>query len=95
MANATSLKLPEELRARVIAAADAAGTSPHAFMVQAISRETDRAEQYDAFMDDARKAEAEVDRTGLHYPAKDVIRYMTARAAGKHPRRPTPKSWRR
>ena len=95
MASATSLKLSEELRARVLAAAEAAGTSPHAFMVEAIARETERAEQYDAFLDDARKAEAEVERTGLHYAAKDVFRYMTARAAGKRPRRPKPKPWRK
>jgi predicted transcriptional regulator len=95
MANATSLKLPPELRARVLAAAEAAGTSPHAFMVEAIVRETTRAEQYDAFLDDARTAEAEVDRTGVHYAAEDVIRYMTSRAMGKRARRPKPKSWRK
>jgi hypothetical protein len=44
-------------RARVVAAAEAAGTSPHSIMGQAIARETDRAEQYDAFLDDAVKAE--------------------------------------
>ena len=95
MASATSLKLPPELHERVVAAAEAAGTSPHAFMVDAIARETTRAEQYDAFLDDALKAEAEVDRTGLHYAADDVFRYMTARAAGKRARRPKPKSWRK
>jgi hypothetical protein len=66
--------------------------SPHAFMLEAIARETTRAEQYDAFLDDARTAEAEVERTGLHYAAEDVFRYMTARAAGKRARRPKPKS---
>ncbi len=95
MANATSLKLPEELRARVVAAAEAAGTSPHAFMVEAIARETARAEQYEAFLEDARGAAAEVDGSGLHYRAEDVFRYMTARAEGKRARRPKPKPWRK
>ena len=36
---ATSLKLPAELKARVDALAEAAGKSPHAFMVEAIEND--------------------------------------------------------
>jgi predicted transcriptional regulator len=95
MANATSLKLPADLKERVDAAASAAGVTPHAFMVEAIARETTRAELYEQFLDDARDAEREVERTGRHFDADDVFRYMTARAAGKRVRRPRPKSWRK
>ena len=92
---ATSLKLPEDLKTRVEAAAEAAGKTSHAFMVEAIERETARAERYEAFIDEALEAEREMERTGVHYAAEDVFRYMTARAEGKPARRPKPKSWRK
>lgn len=51
-------------------------------MVEAIARETRRAELYEDFLEEARAAEREVERTGKHYLAEDVFRYMSARAAG-------------
>jgi len=96
MANiATSIKLPEELKARVEAAAEAAGKTSHAFMLEAIDRETARAERYEAFLDEALEAEREMEHTGLHYAAEDVFRYIAARAHGKAARRPKPKRWRK
>ena len=92
---ATSLKLPEDLKARVQAAAEAAGRTPHAFMVEAIERETARAERYEAFVDDAVRADREMKRTGLHYASEDVFRYMTARAEAQSAKRPKPKPWRK
>ncbi len=92
---ATSLKLPAELKARVEALAEAAGKTPHAFMVEAIEREAVRAELYETFLNEALQAEAEMERSGVYYAAEDVFRYMTARAEGKPARRPRPKSWRR
>jgi predicted transcriptional regulator len=92
---ATSLKLPDELKARVEAAAEAAGKTSHAFMIEAIEHETARAERYGAFIDEALDAEREMERTGLHYAAEDVFRYVTARAEGKPARRPKPKPWRK
>lgn len=92
---ATSLKLPSTLKARIDAAAEASGKTAHAFMVEAIEHETARAERSEAFLDDALRAERELERTGVHYPADDVFRYMTARARGKAARRPRPKTWRR
>jgi predicted transcriptional regulator len=95
MPRATSIKLPEELKERVDAAAEAAGTTPHAFMIEAIARETRRAELYEQFLEEARQADREVERSGKHYLADDVFRYMEARAAGKRSRRPTAKPWRK
>ena len=92
---ATSLKLPSDLKARVDTAAEAAGKSPHAFMVEAIEQQTTRAEQHEAFLDDALRADRELDRTGVHFAAVDVFRYMTARARNKLTRRLSPKSWRK
>jgi predicted transcriptional regulator len=92
---ATSLKLARSLKARVSVAAEAAGTTPHAFMVEAIERETTRAELYETFLTEAVDAERDVQRTGTAYAAADVFTYMTARAKGKPARRPRPKAWRR
>ena len=77
---ATSLKLPADLKARVDALAEAAGKSPHAFMVEAIEREAARAECYEVFLAEAQEADEEMERTGQYYAAEDVFRYLTARA---------------
>jgi len=61
---ATSLKLPSDLKARVEALAEAAGQSPHAFMVEAIERETARAELFERFVTEALEAEEELERSG-------------------------------
>ncbi len=95
MPTATSLKLPGALKSRVTAVAEAAGKTPHAFMIDAIEQETTRAERHDAFVAEALRAERELNRTGLHFAAEDVFRYMTARAGGKSVKRPRPKRWRR
>ena len=95
MPSATSLKLPGALKSRVTAVAEAAGKTPHAFMIDAIEQETTRAERHDAFVDDALRAEREMKRTGLHFAAEDVFRYMTSRAGGKSVKRPRAKRWRK
>jgi predicted transcriptional regulator len=92
---ATSLKLPADLKARVEALAEAAGKSPHAFMVEAIEREAARAERYESFLEQAREADDEMERTGLYYAAEDVFAYLTTRAEGKRARRPRPRTWRK
>ncbi|MCC7546296.1 MAG: CopG family transcriptional regulator [Burkholderiales bacterium] len=92
---ATSLKLPDDLKTRVEAAAEAAGKTPHAFMVDAIERETSRAELYETFIREAIEADEEAERTGLSYAAEDVYRYMADLAQGRAVKRPKPRTWRR
>lgn len=91
----TSLKLPDDLKERVDAAARAAGKSSHAFMVEAIEQETQRAERYRRFVQEALEAEREMQQGGVHYAAEDVFRYAIARANGKPARRPKPQRWRK
>jgi len=90
-----SLKLPAELKARVEAAAKAEGTSPHAFMIEAIERETTRAEHYAKFLAEAQQADDDFERSGTYYEAADVFAYLSARTDGKPARRPKAKTWRR
>ena len=75
----TTLKLPEELRARVAAVIEGTGQSAHAFMVEAIERQTRLAEQRRSFVADALAAREDAGRSGMGYPAGEVHRYMQAR----------------
>jgi predicted transcriptional regulator len=91
----TTLKLSEELRKRVAAAVEGTGQSAHAFMVEAIERQTRLAEQRKSFVADALVAREEAHRNGLAYSAGEVHRYMQARARGEKATRPRPRKWRR
>ena len=94
MTATTSLKLPDDLRARVSAEALRAGKSAHAFMIDAIERETALREKRLAFVEAALEAEREMERTGLGYDARDVHAYLRAKIAGKKPKEPKLKPWR-
>jgi len=88
MATATTLKLPEPLKARISAAAEAAGKTPHAFMIEALSEQTERDERRRAFLNAAITAEKETSETGITYDANEVHAYLRARISGKSGRRP-------
>jgi predicted transcriptional regulator len=91
----TTLKLPEELRKRVAAAVEGTGQSAHAFMVEAIERQTRFAEQRRGFVADALAAREDAHRSGVGYPADEVHRYMRARGRGEKAARPEPRKWRK
>ena len=95
MSATTSLKLPEELKARVAALAARAGKTAHAYMLGAIERETALAEKRQAFVDDALAAEKDMERSGLAYDAHDLQNYWKAKLAGKKPQKPKLKAWRK
>ena len=90
----TSLKLPDELKERVVAAAADSGKSVHAFMIEAIERQTGLAEQRKHFVAEALASYEATRSAGRAYSAKDVHGYMLAKAAGRAVRRPKTKSWR-
>ena len=60
----TTIKLPDELKERIAPLADAAGKTPHAWMVEALERQADLAEAREAFIQDAEASAAEVDAGG-------------------------------
>jgi predicted transcriptional regulator len=94
MSTTTSLKLPDALKARVAALAEHAGKSAHAYMLDAIERETGLAERRLAFVGDALAAERDMERSGLAYDAHDLHAYWRARLAGKQASKPKLKPWR-
>lgn len=90
----TSLKLPESLKDRVAEVVADTGKSAHAFMIEAIERQTALAEARKRFVADALAAEQAMLRSGLAYRADEVHRYMAAKASGRKPARPKARSWR-
>ena len=93
MSVSTTLKLPERLKKRLGPLAKSAGKTPHAWMLEALETQATLAEKRRGFIDDARAAEKEVGKTGVVYRARDVHRYIRARAAGKKGARPTSVKW--
>ena len=89
----TTLKLPEELKKRLGPLAKSAGKTPHAWMIEALEAQATLAEMRRGFIEDARAAEKEVEKTGVAYRAKDVHAFVRACAAGKKVARPKPVRW--
>lgn len=90
MASPTTLKVPDELRARLTAQAEAEGVSTHAYMLEALKEKADRADRRTEYLDAGANALEEYERTGIAYAMEDVERYILGVAAGKTPRRPKP-----
>jgi predicted transcriptional regulator len=88
MSSSTTLKLPAELKDRVAEAAEAAGRSPHAFMVEAIEAQTRIAERRREFVASALEAEREVVQSGLVYDGDEVLSYLQSKLSGEPVRRP-------
>ncbi len=93
MAVTTTLKLPEQLKARISRLAKATGRSPHNLMIEALEREVTREERMKAFVQDALAAKADIEAGGAVYRAADVHAWMERLAKGGKPARPAP--WRR
>ena len=90
MTATTTLKLPEELKARIASSAQASGKSPHAFMLEALEAQARLAEMRQSFIADAVASGAEVDAGGALYAMEDVQAYIVARTSGKAVKRPKP-----
>ena len=86
----TTLKLKPALVRKIRTLARKAGSTPHAWMVDAIEREADDSAAREAFYA-AGEAELEkIDAGGPTYAAEDVYAYLRAKVAGKNPPRPRP-----
>lgn len=90
MTATTTLKLPDELKARIAPLAESAGKTPHAWMVEALQAQAELAEMREAFLSEALASAAETDAGGPLYAMEDVHAYIRARAAGKKAARPKP-----
>lgn len=84
----TTIRLPENLKARVTHAAKRAGTTAHNFILEAISEKTDQQERQADFNDLADKRYADIVATGKTISWNEMRGYLENRLAGKATRRP-------
>ena len=90
MASPTTLKVPDDLRARLAEQAEAEGKSAHAYMLEALKEKADRADRRREYLSVGATALDEYERSGIAYAMEDVEQYILGIAAGKKPGRPKP-----
>jgi predicted transcriptional regulator len=88
MTTPTTLKVPDDLRARLAQQAEAEGKTPHAYMLEALREKAERTDRRREYLAAGEAALAEYERTGIAYAMEDVERYILGVAAGKKSRRP-------
>jgi len=84
----TTLRMPDELRQRVAAAAKRAGTTPHAFILDAIADKAEQQERHAEFDAVAEQRFAGIAAAGKAIPWQEMRGYLEARVAGKAAKRP-------
>lgn len=84
----TTIRLEEDLKARIAAAAEREGKTAHAFIVDAIARTVEQSELDDEFQRIAEERWARVRATGKSVPFDEARTYLQARAQGQRPPRP-------
>ena len=84
----TTIRLPEDLKARVSAAAKRSGMTPHGFMLEAIAEKTEQEylrADFDAVAEDRY---ARIVASGKTIPWEEMRGYLEERLAGKAAKRP-------
>src|SRR3546814_1865676 len=84
----TTIRLPDELKARIAEAAKRAGTTSHNFILAAIAEKADLAERRADFDAVAEQRYARIVQTRKTIPWSELRDDLEARIAGKPVRRP-------
>ena len=84
----TTIRIDEALKARVSAAAERAGTTPHSFILDAIEQKVEQAELDDDFHRVADERWAKILATGKTVPWDEAQAYVKARMREDRPRKP-------
>ncbi|MDH4167763.1 MAG: ribbon-helix-helix protein, CopG family [Gammaproteobacteria bacterium] len=79
----TTIRLDDELRARVAAVAEREGKSSHAFIVEAIAQTVEQAELKSEFHCEADERWSKILDQGKTVPWDEMRTYLTARAEGR------------
>ena len=85
----TTIRLEDDLKTRINAAAAQAGKTAHAFILEALARTVEQVEQDNAFQALAEERWARIRATGQTVDWGDAKAYLQARADGKRPRKPS------
>lgn len=92
----TTIRLPDDLKTRVAAAAAHAGVTPHNFILAAIAEKTAQEERYGDFNAVAEQRYANMIASGKTIPWAEMRGYLEQRLAGKtDAAKPTAKKLRR
>lgn len=84
----TTIRLPDELKARVAEAAKQAGTTSHNFILEAIAEKANLAAEHAAFHALADQRYAQFLDSGKSIPWEEARTYLLGRIAGKAVKRP-------
>lgn len=87
----TTIRLPQDLKARVVAAAKRTGTTAHSFIVQAIAEKTDEEERRSEFHNIAETRYSQIAASGKTIPWSEMRIYLQNRISGRKARRPAAK----
>ncbi len=79
----TTIRMPDELKARVTAAAQKAGTTAHNFILQAIAEKAQQQELYSEFNEEAERRYAAILATGKTIPWNEMRSYLEQQTLGK------------
>ena len=85
---AISLRVPEEVKKRIVKLAKEYDVTPHGFMLQAIREKVEAEEARLAFHAQAERRLAKMKKTATGIPADEVFDYLQRRAAGRKAMRP-------
>lgn len=85
----TSIRLPDELKARIAMAAKRAGTTSHNFILEAIAEKADLADRRAEFDVLAEQRYAAIVESGNTIAWDDMRSYLEQRLAGGSAQRPT------
>jgi predicted transcriptional regulator len=84
----TTIRLPDELKASVAAAAERTGKTSHSFILEAIAEKVEQEQRRSDFDDIAEKRFAGIVASGKTIAWNDMRTYLEKRLAGKPARRP-------
>jgi predicted transcriptional regulator len=87
----TTIRLPDELKARVAIAAKRAGKTAHGFILEAIAEKAEQQERRADFQDVAEQRYADIVASGKAVPWAEMRGYLEGRLAGKTVKRPVAK----
>ncbi len=85
---AVSLRVPEEVKKRIVKLARQRDVTPHGFMLEAIREKVEAEEARLAFHAEGERRLAQMKKTGVGIPAEEVFEYLQQRAAGRKVARP-------
>lgn len=84
----TTIRLSDDLKARVAAAAERAGTTSHSFILDAIAEKAEQEERRSDFNDEVQKRYAKIIASGKTIPWSEMRSYLEDRLTGKAAARP-------